>query len=152
MINNCVALFLTHNICREHRISCTSSTTRRVSRQSSTMPATWSTPSRPRASVCPRCQPPWLITLLLWSVSQDPTLTLRRSRQHEPAWPSPQPSTIISVLHICTPQADRYGCTSIISHSGQFTDYLSVLPVDNHSSSTQITRDKSSLCSHDLTC
>jgi hypothetical protein len=43
---------------------------------------------------------------------------------------------------------DQHGCTSVISHSGQSTDYPRVLPVDNHSSSTRTTRDKSTLCSH----
>jgi hypothetical protein len=52
--------------------------------------------------------------------------------QHEPAWPSPQPSTTVSMLHICTPQDDRHGCTHIISHSGQSTYYPRVLPIDNH--------------------
>jgi hypothetical protein len=69
-----------HQTCREHRSLCTSSTTRRVSRQSLTMSATRSTPPRPRARACPRCQPPRLVTRLLWSVSQDPTLALHRSR------------------------------------------------------------------------
>jgi hypothetical protein len=66
--------------------------------------------------------------------------------QHEPALPSPQPSTTDPVLHTCTPQADRHGCTSIISHSSQSTVYLRVLPVDDHSSLTRTTRDKSTLC------
>jgi hypothetical protein len=57
------------------------------------------------------------------------------------------PSTTVPVLHTCTPQVDRHGCTSIISHSSQSTDYPRVLPVDNHSSSTRTTRDKSTLCS-----
>jgi hypothetical protein len=73
-------LRLRPNTWREHRTSCTSSMTRHVSRQSSTMPATRSTPARPRASACPRCHPPRLATRLLWSVSQDPTLALHRSR------------------------------------------------------------------------
>jgi hypothetical protein len=51
--------------------------------------------------------------------------------QHEPTWPSPQLSTIISVLHTCTPQGSLHGCTSIISHSSQSTNYPRVLPVDN---------------------
>jgi hypothetical protein len=69
-----------HQTCREHRTSCTSSTIRRMSRQSSTTPATRSTLPRPRTSACPRCQPPRLVTWLLWCVSQDPTLTLHHSR------------------------------------------------------------------------
>jgi hypothetical protein len=68
--------------------------------------------------------------------------------QHEPTWPSPQPSTTVPVLHSCTPQVGRHGCTSIISHSGQSTDYSRVLSIDNHSSSTRTTRDKSTLCSY----
>jgi hypothetical protein len=52
------------------------------------------------------------------------------------------------VVHTCTPQANRHVCTSIISYFGQSTDYPRVLPIDNHSSSTQTTRDKSTLCSH----
>jgi hypothetical protein len=67
--------------------------------------------------------------------------------QHEPAWPSPQPSTTDPVLHTCTPQVDQHGCTSIIWHSGQSTYYPRVLPINNHSSSTLTTRDKSTLCS-----
>jgi hypothetical protein len=62
--------------------------------------------------------------------------------QHKPAWPSPQPSTTNSVLHTYTPQANRHGCTYIISHFGQSTNYPIVLLVDNHSSSTRTTRDK----------
>jgi hypothetical protein len=54
--------------------------TRRVSRQSSTTPTTRSTPPCPRASACPRCQPPRLVTRLLRSVSQVPALALHRSR------------------------------------------------------------------------
>jgi hypothetical protein len=61
-----------------HQTSCTSSTIRRVSRQSSTTLATRSTPPRPRTSVCLRCQPPRLVTWLLWTVSQDPALALHR--------------------------------------------------------------------------
>ena len=70
---------LNHQTCREHRTSCTSSTTRRVSRQSSTTLATRSTPPRPCASACPKCQPPQLVTWLLWTVSQYPALALHRS-------------------------------------------------------------------------
>jgi hypothetical protein len=50
-----------------------------VSCQSSTTPATWPAPSCPRASACPRCQPPRLVTWLLRSVRQNPTLILHRS-------------------------------------------------------------------------
>jgi hypothetical protein len=53
----------------------------------------------------------------------------------------------ITMLHTCTPQANRHGCTIIISHSGQSTNYPRLLPIDNHSSSTRTTRDKSTLCS-----
>jgi hypothetical protein len=137
-----------HQTCREHCTSCTSFTIRRVSRQSSTMPATRSTPPRLRTSVS---------QVLATTVGHLAAL-IRQSRpstrpsplpvhQHEPVWPSPQPSTTVPVLLTCTPQVDRHGCTSIISHSGQSTDYPRVLPIDNHSSSTRTTRDKSTLCS-----
>jgi hypothetical protein len=66
--------------------------------------------------------------------------------EHEPAWPSPPPTTV-PMLHTCTPPVERHGCTYIISHLVQSTDYLIVLPVDNHSSSTQTLRDKSTSCS-----
>jgi hypothetical protein len=52
------------------------------------------------------------------------------------------------MLHTCTPQADRHGCTNIISHLGQSTTRPETLPVDNYSSSTQTPRDKSTMCSH----
>jgi hypothetical protein len=68
--------------------------------------------------------------------------------QHKPILPSPQPSTTVPVVHTYTPQADQHGCTSRISYSSQSIDYPRVLHVDNHSSSTQTTRDKSTLCSH----
>jgi hypothetical protein len=51
-----------------------------VSHQFSTVPATRLTPPHPRTSACPRCQPLWLVTRLLWSVSQDSALFLHRSR------------------------------------------------------------------------
>jgi hypothetical protein len=51
-----------------------------VSRQSSTAPATRFSLPRPRVSACPRCQPPRLVTRLLWSINQDSTLVLHRSR------------------------------------------------------------------------
>jgi hypothetical protein len=41
---------------------------------------------------------------------------------------------------------------NISSHSSQSTDYPRVLPIDNHSSSTRTTRDKSTLCSHLVRC
>jgi hypothetical protein len=47
--------------------------------QSSTAPATRPTLPCPRASACPRCQPPWLITQLLRSVSQNLAFVLHRS-------------------------------------------------------------------------
>jgi hypothetical protein len=53
---------------------------RHVSHQPLAAPTTWPAPPHPRASVCPRCQPPRLVTRLLWSVSQDPTLVLHHSQ------------------------------------------------------------------------
>jgi hypothetical protein len=60
-----------------------------------------------------------------WSPGcSDPSVKTQHSpftalvHEHEPAWPSPQPSTIVPMLHTYTPQVDRYGYTSIISHSG----------------------------------
>jgi hypothetical protein len=67
--------------------------------------------------------------------------------QYEPTWSSPQPLTIVTVLHTCIPQADRHGCTYIISQFGQSIDYPRVLLVDKHSSSTWTTSNKSTLCS-----
>jgi hypothetical protein len=108
-----------HQTCREYCTACASSTTRRVSRQSSTVPATRSTPPC-HASSCPKCQPPRLVTRLLRSVSQDSMLVLHHSRSIST---SPhdlhlnrRPSSVCS-----TPQGDRHGCTYIISHSGLST-------------------------------
>jgi hypothetical protein len=81
-----------HQTCHEHRTSCTSSTIRHVSHRSSNTPATQSTPPRPRASACPRCQPPRLVTWLLWSVIQDPALALHCYRSI---------STSPHDLHLC---------------------------------------------------
>jgi hypothetical protein len=50
-----------------------------VSRQSSTTLATQPALPRPRVSACPRCQPLWLVTRWLWSLSQVPTLVLHLS-------------------------------------------------------------------------
>jgi hypothetical protein len=52
------------------------------------------------------------------------------------------------VLRTCTPYAERNGCTTHHSYPGQSTDYIKILPIDNHSSSTRITRDKLTLCLH----
>jgi hypothetical protein len=69
------------------------------------------------------------------------------AHQHEPAWPSPQSSTTVSMLQTCTSQAYRYGCTIIISHFGQFTDHPRLLPVNNHSWSTPNHKDQvNSVC------
>jgi hypothetical protein len=35
--------------------------------------------SHPHAGACPKCQSPWPVTWLLWSLDQDPALVLRRS-------------------------------------------------------------------------
>jgi hypothetical protein len=41
---------------------------------------TRSAPPRPRASVCPKCQPPWLVTQLLQFLGEVPALVLHRFR------------------------------------------------------------------------
>ena len=97
---------------------------------------------------CPWCQPPWLVTCLLWSISEDITLVYHHS------WSI---NTSLHDLHLyrdhrpCAPHLhttnDRHGCTYIISHSSHSTYYPKVLPIDNHSSSTRTTRDKSTLSS-----
>jgi hypothetical protein len=51
-----------------------------LSRQSSTVPATRSALPHVHACVCPRCQPLWLVTQLLWFLGQVPAFVLRRSR------------------------------------------------------------------------
>jgi hypothetical protein len=70
--------------------------------------------------------------------------------RYEPAWRSSSSSTTVYVLYTCTPQADRYGCTYKISRPDQSTTRPKTLSVDNHTSSTQITMDKSTLCSQNL--
>jgi hypothetical protein len=112
-----------HHTCCEQRTSCTSFTIRRVSRQASTMPATRSTPPCPRTSVSQVSAT--AVGHLAALIRQSRPNTRPSSlpvHQHEPAWPSPQPSTTVPVLLTCTPQVGRHGYTSIISHSGQSTD------------------------------
>jgi hypothetical protein len=68
--------------------------------------------------------------------------------QHEPTWPSPSLSSTVSRVHTYTAQAGR--------HVAQQQTHTLVSPythtnhtlIDNFSSQTRITRDKSTLCSH----
>jgi hypothetical protein len=116
---------------------------------SSTVPAIRSSLPRPRASVCPMCQPPRLVTRLLWSVSQDPVLVLHRScyistSRHDLHLSRRLPS-------LCSTPAHRKP-TNMVAHThnsqlSQSTTRSKTLLVDNHSSSTQTIRDKSTLCS-----
>jgi hypothetical protein len=79
--------------------------------------ATWSALPRPRASAYPRYQPPWLVIRLLWSLNQVPAPVLQRFRSigTNPHDIHLSPSTTVPVLHTCISQADRHGCTYIIS-------------------------------------
>jgi hypothetical protein len=63
------------------------------------------------ARVCPRCQPPWLVTQLLQSISHEPTLVLHCSRSisarpHDIHLNRRPPSMCSTPAH----HADRYGC------------------------------------------
>jgi hypothetical protein len=80
-----------------------------------------------------------LASLVPWSrPSARPSPLL--AHQHEPAWSSP---TTVPVLHTCTPQAYNTQLVLwLVQDSHQSTTH-----VDNHSSLTWTTRDKSILCS-----
>jgi hypothetical protein len=119
-----------------------------LSRQSLTAPATRPTPPCPRASVCPRYQPPRLITRFFGPSAKtqhssfttlDPStrahMTFTSAIDHRPC-----------ALHLHTTRQSTW-LHNIISHSGQSTNYPRVILVDNHSSSTRTTRDMSTLCS-----
>jgi hypothetical protein len=71
----------------------------------------------PRASAYPTYQPPWLVIRLLWSLGQVPAPVLQRSWSigTNPHGIHLSPSTTIPMLHTCISQADRHGCTYIIS-------------------------------------
>jgi hypothetical protein len=99
--------------------------------------------------VCPRCQPPWLVTRRLWSLDQVPALVLHRSRSID---------TNPHDLHLR--RRSPYLCSTlarhkptdivaqhIISHLSQSIIQSETLSIDNHSSSTRTTRHKSTLCS-----
>jgi hypothetical protein len=120
---------------------------RHVSRLSSIAPVIRTAPPCPHASACPRCQP-WLVTRLLWSVSQDPSLVLHSQfistgphDIHLNRWPS----------SLCSTPA-HHKPTDMVAHThnsriGQSSTQPDTLPVDIHSSSNRTKRDKSTLCS-----
>jgi hypothetical protein len=64
----------------EYRTACVSPHPGHLSHHSLTASASQPTPPRRCASVCPRCQPPWWVTRLLWCTNQDPSIILHRSR------------------------------------------------------------------------
>jgi hypothetical protein len=84
------------------------------------------------ASTCLRCEPPRLVTRRLRSLSQVPVFVLHRYGRSARTRMT-FTFVIVSILRTYTPQSNRYGCTYIISHSGQSIDYPRVLPIDNHS-------------------
>jgi hypothetical protein len=80
----------------------------------STTVLTWSTQSTLPCTLTlvdvPKCQPPQLVTRWLRSLGPSPGVhpSPLWVHRHEPAWPLPPPSTTVSELHTCTPQAERH--------------------------------------------
>jgi hypothetical protein len=113
-----------------------------VSRQSSIALAKRPALPRPHASACPRCHLPRLITPMTLVPRSSPSA--RPSplliHQHDLAWPSPSSLTTVPVLHTCTPQADRHGCTThnLTPHSVHDTTRYP-LTITHHQSEPQET-------------
>jgi hypothetical protein len=101
---------------------------RHVSHQSLTVLVTWSVVTCPRSSVCPNCQPSWLVT---------PTSLVPRSRSNTRLLPLSAPRHDPRDLHLhrwlsslyCTPQVERHGCTYTNSHSGKSKSHTKALPM-----------------------
>jgi hypothetical protein len=65
---------------RKYHTVCVSPRPIHVSHQSMTAPTTRPAQPCPLAIACPRCHPPWLVTKLPRSISQDPAFALHRSQ------------------------------------------------------------------------